>query len=263
MRLALAAPAAALLFIAGGAAAQPATTPAATTPAAPSTAAVQRDPAAIAALEQMGAYLRTLTTFQIDADITNEEVLDTGQSIQYTAAVDLVAQRPNRLRVNLDSTRKRRQYFYDGSTLTIWAPRQAFYAQIVAPPTIQQLIAQASDRLDLAIPFADMFELGQNAELTNRITSAMVIGSEAVDDQVCTHYAFRQARVDWEIWIREGEQPLPCRYRIVSLEDDARPAYEVSLTWNMTPTIGPNTFTFVPPEGADRIPIAVKTASAQ
>jgi len=254
---------AAVLVLAGPAAAQSLPGGSAATPATPSTTAVQRDPAAITALEQMGAYLRTLTTFEVDGDITSEEVLDTGQSIQYTSAIDLVAQRPNRLRVNLDSTRKRRQYFYDGHTLTIYAPRQAFYAQVVAPPTIQQMIAQASDRLDLVVPFADLFELGLNPDLTNRITSAMVVGSEAVGDQVCTHYAFRQARVDWEMWIREGAQPLPCKYRIVTMDDDARPDYVVNLTWNMTPTIGPSTFTFVPPEGADRIPIDLKTASAQ
>src|SRR4029079_17024667 len=101
MRLAPAAPAfAALLLLAGGAAAQAPRTTAPTATAAP---ANQRDPEAISALEQMGAHLRSLMTFGVSGDITSEEVLETGQPIQYTGAIDLIAQRPGHLRVNLDS----------------------------------------------------------------------------------------------------------------------------------------------------------------
>jgi len=89
MRLATAAPAfAALLLFAGGAAAQAPRTTAPVPTAAP---AEQRDPEAIAALERMGDHLRSIMTFGVTGDITTEEVLDTGQTIQYTGAIDLIA----------------------------------------------------------------------------------------------------------------------------------------------------------------------------
>ena len=226
-------------------------------------AAPERDPEAIAALERLGAHLRSVMTFGVSGDINTEEGLDTGQSIQYTGAIDLIAQRPGHLRANLDSSRKRRQYFYDGRTLTIWSPRQGFYATVPAPPTIHEMIETTSERLGLVVPFADLFELGVVPELTNRISAASLIGLEAVDDQKCLHYAFRQPNVDWEIWIREGDQPLPCMYRITDLRDPARPDYVARLTWDLAPVITAETFAFVPPEGAERIPVATQTASAE
>ena len=260
MRLATAAPAfAALLLFAGGAAAQAPRTTAPVPTAAP---AEQRDPEAIAALERMGDHLRSIMTFGVTGDITTEEVLDTGQTIQYTGAIDLIAQRPGRLRANLDSSRKRRQYYYDGRTLTIWAPRQAYYATVQAPPSIKEMLDVTATRLGLVIPFADLFEFGVNPELTQRLTSATVVGVEAIDDKTCTHYAYRQPDVDWEIWIETGDRPLPCMYRITDLRDPARPDYEARLTWDLNPTITPETFTFVAPEGADRIPVET-TALAQ
>lgn len=260
MRLAPAAPAfAALLLFAGGEAA--AQVPRTTAPTAATAPANQRDPEAIAALDRMGAHLRSIMTFGVRGDITTEEVLETGQTIQYTGAIDLIAQRPGRLRADLNSTRKRRQYFYDGQNLTVFAPRQGFYTTVPAPPSIKEMLATASERLGLVIPFADLFEFGVNQELTTRLTSAMVIGIEAVEDKTCTHYAFRQPDVDWEIWIETGEQPLPCMYRITDLRDPARPDYTARLTWDLSPPITPETFTFVAPEGADRIPVA--TALAQ
>ena len=263
MRLVSIASVLALLFVGGAASAQslpgqrtqPAAQP--STPAAP-----VRDPEAIAALERMGAYLRTLQTFGVGGDIESEEVLDTGQTIQHTGTIDLIAQRPNRLRANLDSARKRRQYFFDGQTLTVWSPRQGYYATVAAPGTIIEMINLASERLDLVVPFADLFELGVDPQLIARITSGFLVGTEAIDDQRCVHYAFRQPNVDWEIWIREGDQPLPCKYRITSLEDPARPDYTVHLTWELQPQITAETFTFVAPDGADRIPLGIPAATA-
>ena len=264
MRLVSIASVLALLFVGGTASAQALPGQRAQSPAPSATPATPvRDPEAIAALERMGAYLRTVMTFGVSGDITTEEVLDTGQSIQYTGAIDIIAQRPGLMRANLDSSRKRRQYFYDGRTLTIWAPRQGYYATVAAPPTIHEMIELASDRLGLVVPFADMFELGINPELTSRITSAMFVGTEAVEDQKCLHYAFRQPNVDWEIWIREGEQPLPCMYRITDLRDPSRPDYQARLTWDLQPTITAETFVFVAPDGAERIPVATATAMAQ
>ena len=47
---------------------------------------------------------------------------------------------------------------------------------------------------------------------------------------------------------------------ITSKEDPALPQYEARLRWNLQPTVLADTFTFTPPEGADRIP--VQTAEA-
>ena len=50
-------------------------------------------------------------------------------------------------------------------------------------------------------------------------------------------------------------------YRITDLRDPARPDYTVRLSWDLAPVIAPDTFTFVAPEGAERIPVATDMAS--
>jgi hypothetical protein len=210
----------------------------------------------------MGAYLRTLTTFGAAADVTSEEVLPTGQKVQYTGAIDMIATRPNRLRLNLDSTRKRRQYYYDGRTLTVYSPRQGYYATLDAPPTIGEMIRTFGERYDIVIPLADLFAIGDDPAIMARIQSGFFVGTEAVDDQTCDHYAFRQEKADWQIWIRDDDaQPLPCRIVITSREDPALPQYEARMTWNLQPVVTAETFTFTPPEGADRIPVETAVAA--
>jgi hypothetical protein len=216
----------------------------------------EREPTAIAALEKMGAYLRTLTTFAVEGSGSIEESLTTGQIIQYPGTIDLLASRPNRLRANLYSTLKRREFFYDGKTFTIFAPRQGFYAETAAPPTIKELLDKAQDRLGLVLPLSDLFELGQDPALTTRITTAFFVSTDVVNGQVCQHYAFRQPNVDWQIWIKDGAQPLPCKWVITGAGEREPLNYEMEFTWDLKPAVPANAFTFVPPVGADRIALA-------
>src|SRR5262249_1245759 len=59
----------------------------------------------VSALEKMGTYLRTLKSFQVEATVSTEDVLDDGQKVQTTKEVNLVASRPNRMRVDISSHR--------------------------------------------------------------------------------------------------------------------------------------------------------------
>src|SRR5579884_4161938 len=97
------------------------------------------DPDAIAALEKMGAYLRTLNVIQVSGQIATEDVLDDGQKVQSTSVYDLIAKRPNNLRVEIKNDRRPRLMVYDGKTFTLWAPDEKFYAKVDAPPTINAL----------------------------------------------------------------------------------------------------------------------------
>ena len=40
---------------------------------------------------------------------------------------------------------------------------------------------------------------------------------------------FGQRRVDWQIWIAQGDQPYPCRYVITSKTIDQAPQYSVQV----------------------------------
>ena len=66
-------------------------------PAVAQQAAPAVDPASIAALNGMSAYLRTLKTFQVEAATATDEVLDDGQLVKYSGTTNIVAQFPNKL----------------------------------------------------------------------------------------------------------------------------------------------------------------------
>ncbi|HEX6039635.1 DUF2092 domain-containing protein [Longimicrobium sp.] len=222
----------------------------------PAPARAQVDTAAMNALARMGTYLNSLTTFQVRAEITREEVLADGQKVQLASSADLVADQPRRLRVNVSDDRQQRLLLYDGRSFTLFAPRLNFYATTAAPGSIQDLARQLEDRHGVELPLVDLFRWGTPEARVAEITSAMVVGPAEVGGVTCEQYAFRQAGLDWQVWIQKGEFPLPCRLVLTTLTDEARPQHATTYTWNLAPSFNDAAFAFVPPADARQITFA-------
>jgi hypothetical protein len=224
------------------------------TAAAPESSNVtsERDPNAIKALEDMGRYLRTVNAFQIRTQTTRDEVLADGQNIEFGAVVDMIVARPNRLRAEVTSDKQQRLYFDDGKTFSVWARRMNYYATVPAPATLRELADTLADRYNLELPVADLFYWGDTRN-TEQIRGAMDIGPSQIDGVTCEHYAFRQDGADWQVWIQQGDYPLPRKLVITTLSDPARPKFTSVMTWNLAPSFNDAAFAFVPPKDARRI----------
>jgi hypothetical protein len=208
------------------------------------------------ALNKLGAYMRTLTAFQVQAEITADDVLDDGQIIQSGKRVDLIAVRPNRLRVEISADDEHRFFFFDGKNFTIYGQLVNYYATVPAPPTIAELIDQINDKFGVKLPLTDLFEWGTDQDEIKKIKGAMDIGPTSIAGITCEQYAFHQDGLDWQIWIQLGNFPLPRKLVIRTLTDDARPQYSETLNWNLAPSYSEDAFTFTPPPGVQRIVMA-------
>jgi hypothetical protein len=216
----------------------------------------------MAALDKMGTYLRTLTTFQVKAVQTTDDVMDNGQAVQSGQVVDLLAARPNRLRAQMKSDTKDVFFLYDGKNFTVYGKLVNYYAIVPAPPTIAELIGKLDENYGIDMPLVDLFLWGSpQSTASQAITSAIDIGPGSIEGTTCEQYAFRQEGLDWQIWIQLGAYPLPRKLILATTDEEARPRFSEVLTWNLAPSFNDEAFTFDPPEGAQKIAIAEVPAS--
>lgn len=208
------------------------------------------------ALNKLGTYLRSLNAIQVQADITFDDVLDDGQIIQSFKKADLIAVRPNRLRVEITSDTEHKFYFFDGKNFTIYGQLVNYFATVPAEGTIAELINKIDDKYGVELPLTDLFKWGTDQAQINKIKGAMDIGPTTCGGVTCEQYAFRQDGMDWQIWIQLGDFPLPRKLVIRTLTDEARPQYSETLNWNLAPSYSDDAFTFAPPPGAQRIVMA-------
>ena len=220
------------------------------------------DPDAVAALKNMGAFLRAQNAFSVTAEASTDDLLPSGQKIQYDGVAHLMVRRPNRLRADVEGDRRTQRIYYDGSNFTILDPRTGYFASFSAPPTLAELVDVAESRYGIDLPLADLFYWGSDKSNTASIKSAVNLGPSVVKGVNCVHYAFRQPDVDWQIWIEQGDKPLPRKMVITTLGERSQPEHEVLLTWDLAPQLADDSFVFTAPPGAQKIDFQPVAAAA-
>jgi hypothetical protein len=219
------------------------------------------EPAATDALKRMGAHLRSLKSFAVEATTTDEDVLDDGQKLQRESTATLLARAPDRLRLHVSNDRHERLYLFDGKTFTLSAERANMYATLPAPRTIGQLATKLETDFGIDLPLADLFRWGSPQWEGTRLEAAMDAGPSVVAGTTCEQYAFRQDGIDWQVWIQKGDYPLPRKLVITTTSDAARPQHTAIYTWNLAPSFNEAAFVFDPPPGAERVSLARDAAA--
>ena len=60
--------------------------------------------------------------------------------------------------------------------------------------------------------------------------------------------------MDWQLWVKAGDEPLPMKYVITTKWTTGAPQYTVQFSdWNTKPGIQTRQCTFTPPKGAEKI----------
>ncbi len=88
------------------------------------------DPRADALLRAMGDYLAEATQFSFRADINYDEVLPTGQKVQFAAIEDVAVQRPGRAYVEYRGDLGEKKLWYDGKQITILDSAEKVYETV-------------------------------------------------------------------------------------------------------------------------------------
>ncbi|HET7779003.1 MAG TPA: DUF2092 domain-containing protein [Rudaea sp.] len=227
-----------------------------TAPAAGSPAIAQAiSPEAQAVLDRMTAFLKTQKTFSIDSQSTRDDVVAFGYKLQNNEHATLTAQLHDKLRVEVSGDDRERLFIYDGSTLTLYSPDDEAYSQVKAPDTVGKLV----DRLlgaGIEMPLIDMLYQIHQGSLTEAVRGGVLVGDSNIDGTDCDHLAFRQGNIDWQLWVAQGDKPLPRKLLITTRYEVGDPQYQVTMRWNLNPKIDKSTFVFTPPKGVNKIPFS-------
>jgi hypothetical protein len=216
-------------------------------------------PAARDVLARMKTYLNSLDSFTVDAQASRDELLAYGYKLQNNEWARMTVQRPNGMRVDVDGDIKKRSYYFDGQTLTMYAPDEGVYSRVAAPGTIAEVVGQLLDR-GVEMPLIDVLAQAYSGTLLQDVRVGLVVGETRIDGVVTDHLAFRQPLIDWQIWVAKDGAPkkilITTRYTL------GDPQYEVTLDWKGNSRPPASTFRFTPPEGTREVPVTAPSDAA-
>jgi hypothetical protein len=222
------------------------------------------DPQAEKLLKRMSDYLASRQKFTVRTDNTVEVVLTSGQKLQYDSPAAASVWRPNRLRADRKGDIFNQEFFYDGKTLTLYNPRENLYATTAAPATLDEMLDFAREKLDVIAPGADFLYSNAAEKMLKEASSGFVVGPAVIGGVKCTQLAFRGSEVDWQVWIDDGDKPLPRKFILTSKQVKGEPQFTVLIrSWDVAPKLADKDFTFTPPKGAKKIEFLQLTAEAK
>ncbi|MDX1374169.1 MAG: DUF2092 domain-containing protein [Burkholderiales bacterium] len=231
-----------VLLIAVGAAAQQA--PSAQKAAKPSAQPdLVREERALALLKAASARLAAARTLRFTAVVSYEYPSQLGPPIVYTTASEVALQRPNKLRVITPADGPASEFYYDGATITAYAPAENLVAVADAPPTIDAALKLAFDTADIYFPFTDLIVADPYRAIEDGLRLAFYIGqSKTVGGTVTDMVAYANDDVFIQIWIG-AEDKLPRRARAVFSADPARLRHQLDLSdWKVDGALAADDF---------------------
>jgi len=212
------------------------------------------DPEALELLKAMSDYLVPLKQFTARGEVIREDVLGSGQKLMSHYQFQLAVQRPNKLHLARQSADKDLELFYDGEQFTLFGKLQQVYATTKAPPTIDETLDYAADVLEIPASGRDLIYEDVYDELLSDVVSGNHMGQAIIDGVLCEYLAFRSDDADWQIWIEQGERPLPRKYVITSRWLTGAPMYAVRFReWDVSANLSDAQFVFNAPADASKI----------
>ncbi len=217
------------------------------------------NPQVVDKLIAMGDHLRGLAKFQVDAQVSRDTVLESGQKIKTEASTTLKVVGHNRMFARTEGDVRTREFFYNGKKLTQYSPYLNYYTTVDAPPTVGEALHMVEDHYGIQVPMEDLFLFGSDQAQIEALKEALYVGPSMINGQLCDHLAFRQEGVDWQLWITRSEQPLPCKLVITTVNEKSFPEYSAVYRWNLKPELKDSIFTFKPAKGDVAIPLKKAT----
>jgi hypothetical protein len=215
------------------------------------------DPKADAVLKRMGQALAGAKSFTFDSHAITQHVLEDGQKVEFARSSKFAIRRPNRVAADVVGDVEELSFRYDGKTVTLYNKQTNSYGACEAKENIDATCDLLAGKYGMVLPLADLLFEDAYKTLTSAVRSGRHLGSGYVFDVKCHHLAFRQEAVDWQIWVDEGERPLPRKLVITYKETPAQLQFTAYLNnWNVSADLPDDRFTFKAPADAKKIDFA-------
>jgi hypothetical protein len=235
---------------------RPAQAASANPPAAPEVTSIL-EPRALAVLEAMSRRLTAARTMTFTAVATYESPSVLGPALAYSTISEVTLQRPDKLRVVTAGDGPASEFYYDGRTMTAFAPAENLVAVAEAPPTIDAALEAAHGSAAIYFPFTDVVVADPYRDLTEGLTHAFFIGqSRVVGGTTTDMVAIANDKTFAQFWVGADDK-LPRRIRAIYLDDPSRLWHQVDFSdWKLDGRVAKNAFASERAAAAQRIQFA-------
>jgi hypothetical protein len=213
-----------------------------------------------AILMKMAQFLGGTPSFRVSLRGGYDAVQPSGQKIEFDEYRTVTLSRPDRLRVEGESS--------DGAkTLTVFTGKEIMlvdfasnvYATAPQPGSLDDTIVYFVRDLGMRLPLAAMLLSRLPTEFQDRVRSVDYVEKTSIDGTASHHLAARTDTVDFQVWVADGDKPLPLRVVLTYKTEAGQPQFRAQFSeWNLAPEIDDATFSAQVPDGLQKVAFAAQ-----
>jgi hypothetical protein len=213
-------------------------------------------------INRLAAFMSGNSLLMTEALVSYEAVQESGQKFHFDLLQRVAIRKPDKvfwMTLRDDGTADKA--WLTNGTFTMLKQPANIWGRVDGPTTIPAMVERLSTEYDLDVPFPDIL-IGDPKDLflSDDVTAVEYVGEAWVEGHWTDHIAVRKPGVDYEIWVRKGDQPFPAKVAIVLTEEEGRPLYSARFRKWATAIPDSIDLKFTPPEGSERIEVAPVSA---
>ena len=214
------------------------------------------DPQAEKIIKELNAQRKQGIKASAEVFDTMDEVLKTGEKIQYSHVRKLKISEPQQFWIESTGDITNTTIWKDDKTFTLLDRNNNVYGQVAAPGTIDETMDMMVDTYGVSTPLADLLSNDLFSVLMKNAKTCRYLGLHHVEGMKCHHISATQKDIDWQIWVDAGDVPRLRKIVITYKKRPGSPQYIAVLkTFTELNQAPEDTFTFKAPEGAKKIPL--------
>jgi len=205
-------------------------------------------------LLRMAEFMASTGNFTVSVQDSYDVPQKSGQKIEFSEKRTITVARPDRLRIDVEESSGEKQLLlFDGKELTVATPGRNVYAKTAKPGSIDDAVNYVLSDLGMKVPFSVLLQTTAPKELDRKTQSIDYVEKTSIFGAPAHHLAGRTANVDYQIWIADGDQPLPQRLVLTYRKEKGQPQFRAQFSdWNLA-AVPTSLFEFKPSEGMHKI----------
>lgn len=183
-----------------------------------------------ARLRAMSEHLAGLDTFAVKA----AQTFDSDDGEPRSTELELLVERPGRLRASSSGTEGRQLTVFDGSSLRIVFFDDEAWTEVDVEGTNDDLADTLAERYGMFLPLADLLAASPYDSLVDAGMTGRLMGAEEIAGRACDLLSFDHEAVSWEVCVASDGDPVPLRMTVDSHSFERRSTSTFS-DWSSSP----------------------------
>ena len=209
-----------------------------------------------AILTHMAEFLSKAPRMSVTVHAAYDVVQRNGDKVEWNEIRKVTLRRPDQLRIDAErSDGAHSLILFDGKNITTFDESHQVYAQAPQPGGVDETVIHFVQDMGMRLPLAALLLSRLPEELRTRVHTVSYIEKTTTLGVPADHLVGRTNTVDFQLWIAQGDKPLPVRAVLTYRNAPGQPQFRAGFEdWDLSTNPPESLFTFTPPAQSHRIP---------